>query len=75
MHDFGLGLGGHGHEHDVCHRHNFSPSCCDPIQPAPRTGMPPNKHSEQTARGRIDVMLADPGRIVQDKKRINFNAQ
>jgi type I restriction enzyme R subunit len=36
--------------------------------------MPPNQNPEQTARDRIDAMLAEAGWTVQDKKAINFNA-
>ena len=36
--------------------------------------MPPNQNPEQSARDRIDVMLAASGWIVQDKKAIDFNA-
>jgi ribonucleoside-diphosphate reductase alpha chain len=36
--------------------------------------MPPNQNPEQSARDRIDEMLAECGWIVQDKKAINFNA-
>ena len=36
--------------------------------------MPPSQNPEQSARDRIDVMLAASGWIVQDKKAINFNA-
>ena len=36
--------------------------------------MPPNQNPEQSARDRIDVMLAECGWVVQDKKAIDFNA-
>jgi type I restriction enzyme R subunit len=36
--------------------------------------MPPNQNPEQAARDRIDVMLAESGWVVQDKKAIDFNA-
>jgi type I restriction enzyme R subunit len=36
--------------------------------------MPPNQNPEQAARDRIDVMLAECGWVVQDKRAINFNA-
>ena len=36
--------------------------------------MPPNQNPEQSARDRIDVLLAASGWIVQDNKAINFNA-
>ena len=36
--------------------------------------MPPNQNPEQTARDRIDQMLAASGWVVTDKNKINFNA-
>ncbi|MBI4623403.1 MAG: DEAD/DEAH box helicase family protein, partial [Verrucomicrobia bacterium] len=36
--------------------------------------MPPNQNPEQSARDRIDWMLAVSGWVVQDKKAIKFNA-
>jgi type I restriction enzyme R subunit len=36
--------------------------------------MPPNQNPEQSARDRIDGMLAETGWKVQDKKAIDFNA-
>ena len=36
--------------------------------------MPPNQNPEQAARDRIDLMLAECGWVVQDKKAIDFSA-
>lgn len=36
--------------------------------------MPPNQNPEQSARDRIDQMLAASGWVVQDKNKIDFNA-
>ena len=36
--------------------------------------MTPNQNPEQAARDRIDVMLLESGWVVQDKKKIDFNA-
>ena len=36
--------------------------------------MPPNQNPEQSARDRIDAMLAECGWVVQDRKAIDYNA-
>ncbi|MEK0449394.1 MAG: hypothetical protein RL088_1662 [Verrucomicrobiota bacterium] len=41
--------------------------------PSPK-GTKPNQNPEQAARDRIDVMLLESGWVVQDKKKIDFNA-